>query len=91
MCYGACDSGQRCVFAAAFSLLMGWLLWNLLGFGQDEEYDDVAVKKPDPEPDPEDAKTPTIRHPIMPLSRWEHREMIPLAHNFVRTPLRHFG
>ena len=35
---------------------MGWLSWDMLGFGQDEDADDLAVKNPDPEPDPEDAK-----------------------------------
>ena len=28
----------------------------MLGFGQDDDTDDLAVKNPDPEPDPEDAK-----------------------------------
>ena len=47
--------GNAAFFAVAFAMQMGWLSWDMLGFGQDDD-DDVAVKNPDPEPDPEDAK-----------------------------------
>ena len=47
--------GNAAFFAVAFAMQMGWLSWDMLGFGQDEDTDDVAVKTPDPEPDPEDA------------------------------------
>ena len=63
----------------------------MLGFGHDDDADDVAVKNPDPEPDPEDAKTPITRHLIMPLNRLEHREMIPLAHQPVLSALRYLA
>jgi Ca2+-binding RTX toxin-like protein len=46
--------GNAAFFAVAFAMQMGWLSWDMLGFGQDD--DDVAVKNPDPAPDPEDAK-----------------------------------
>ena len=36
---------------------MWWLSWDMLGFGLDDDDDDVAVKNPDRAPDPEDAKT----------------------------------
>jgi hypothetical protein len=48
--------GNAAFFAVAFAMQMGWLSWDMLGFGQDDDDDDVAVKNPDPEPDPEDAK-----------------------------------
>ena len=41
-------------FAVAFAMQIGCISWDMLGFGQND--DDVAVKKPDPEPDPEDVK-----------------------------------
>ena len=47
--------GNAAFFAVAFAMQMGWLSWDMLGFGQDDD-DDVAVKNPDPAPDPEDAK-----------------------------------
>ena len=40
---------------------------------------------------PKTRKTPITRHLIMPLSRWEHREMIPLARQPVRSPVALFG
>ncbi|NDI04839.1 MAG: hypothetical protein EBY58_00950 [Rhodobacteraceae bacterium] len=46
--------GNAAFFAVAFAMQMGCLSWDMLGFGQN--YGDVAVKNPDPEPDPEDAK-----------------------------------
>ena len=46
--------GNAAFFTVAFAMLMGCLSWDMLGFGQN--YGDVAVKNPDPEPDPEDAK-----------------------------------
>ena len=48
--------GNAAFFAVAFVMQMGWLSWEMLGFGQDDDDDDVAVKNPDPAPDPEDAK-----------------------------------
>ena len=48
--------GNAAFFAVAFAMQMGWVSWDMLGFGQDDDADDVAVKNPDPEPDPEDAK-----------------------------------
>ena len=42
-------------FFCGLAMQMGWLSWDMLGFGQDDD-DDVAVKNPDPAPDPEDAK-----------------------------------
>ena len=57
MCYGICNFGQFCVFSVAFAMQMGWLSWDMLGFGQDDDDDDVAVKNPGPVPDPEDAKS----------------------------------
>ena len=48
--------GNAAFFAMAFAMQMGWLSWDMLGFGQDDDTDDLAVKNPDPEPDPEDAK-----------------------------------
>jgi hypothetical protein len=48
--------GNAAFFAVAFAMQMGWLSWDMLGFGQDDDDDDVAVKNPDPELDPEDAK-----------------------------------
>lgn len=48
--------GNAAFFAVAFGMQMGWLSWDMLGFGQDGDDDDVAVKNPDPAPDPEDAK-----------------------------------
>ena len=48
--------GNAAFFAVAFAMQMAWLSWDMLGFGQDDDADDVAVKNPDPEPDPEDAK-----------------------------------
>ena len=53
--------------------------------------DDVAVKNPDPDQIPKTRKTPITRHLIMPLSRWEHREMIPLARQPVRSLLRYLA
>ena len=47
--------GNAAFSAVAFAMQMGWLSWDMLGFGQDDDADDVAVKNPDPEPDPEDA------------------------------------
>ena len=38
---------------------------------------------------PKTRKTPITPHRIMPLNRWEHREMIPLAHQLVRILLRY--
>jgi len=35
--------GNAAFFAVAFELQMGWLSWDMLGFGQDDD-DDVAVK-----------------------------------------------
>ena len=81
--------GNAAFFAVAFAMQMGWLSWDMLGFGQDDDEDDVAVKNPDPEPDPEDSKNTNTPHRIMPLNRWEHREMIPLAHQLVRILLRY--
>ena len=49
--------GNAAFFAVAFAMQMGWLSWDMLGFGQDDDDDDVAVKNPGPEPDPEDAKS----------------------------------
>ena len=46
--------GNAAFFTVAFAMQMGCLSWDMLGFGQN--YGDVAVKNPDPEPDPEDAK-----------------------------------
>jgi len=46
--------GNAAFFTVAFAMKMGCLSWDMLGFGQN--YGDVAVKNPDPEPDPEDAK-----------------------------------
>ena len=43
-------------FAVAFAIQMEWLSWDMLGFGLDDDDDDVAVKNPDQVPDPEDAK-----------------------------------
>ena len=83
--------GNAAFFAVAFAMQMGWLSWDMLGFGQDDDDDDVAVKNPDPELDPEDAKTPITRHLLMPVSRWEHREMIPLARQPVRSSLRYLA
>ena len=71
--------GNAAFFAVAFAMQMGWLSWDMLGFGQDDDTDDVAVKNPDPEPDPKTRKTPITRRLIKPLSRWEHREMIPFT------------
>ena len=48
--------GNAAFFAVAFAMQAGWLSWDMLGFGQDDDEDDVAVKNPDPEPDHEDAK-----------------------------------
>ena len=48
--------GNAAFIAVAFAMQMGWLSWYMLGFGQDDDTDDVAVKNPDPEPDLEDAK-----------------------------------
>jgi len=78
--------GNAAFFTVAFAMQMGCLSWDMLGFGQND--DDVAVKNPGPEPDPQDAKTPITQHLIMHLSRLEHREMIPLARQTVRSPLR---
>ena len=49
--------GNAAFFAVAFAMQMGWLSWDMLGFGQDDDDHDVAVKNPGPEPDPEDAKS----------------------------------
>jgi Ca2+-binding RTX toxin-like protein len=49
--------GNAAFFAVAFAMQMGWLSWDMLGFGQDDDDDDVAVKNPGPEPDSEDAKS----------------------------------
>ena len=46
--------GNAAFFTVAFAMQMGCLSWDMLGFGQN--YGDVAVKNPDPKPDPEDAK-----------------------------------
>ena len=83
--------GNAAFFAVAFAMQMGWLSWDMLGFGQDDDDDDVAVKNPDPAPDPEDAKNTNYTHLIMHLSRWEHREMIPLARQPVRSLLRYLA
>ena len=68
--------GNAAFFAVAFAMQMGWLSWDMLGFGQDDD-DDVAVKNPDPDQIPKTRKTPITPRLIMPLSRWEHQEMIP--------------
>lgn len=41
--------GNAAFFAVAFAMQMGWLSLDMLGFGQDDDDDDVAVKNPDPE------------------------------------------
>ena len=46
--------GNAAFFTVSFAMQMGCLSWDMLGFGQN--YGDVAVKNPDPKPDPEDAK-----------------------------------
>ena len=83
--------GNAAFFAVAFAMQMGWMSWDMLGFGQDDDNDDVAVKNLGPEPIQKMRKAPITRHLIMPLSRWEHREMIPLARHLVRSPLRYLG
>ena len=47
--------GNAAFFAVAFAMQMGWLSWDMLGFGQNDD-DDVAVKNTYLAPDPEDAK-----------------------------------
>ena len=83
--------GNAAFFAVAFAMQMGWLSWDMLGFGQDDDADDVAVKNPDPEPIPKTRRTPITRRLIMPLSRWEHLEMIPLSRQPVRLLLRYLA
>ena len=46
--------GNAAFFAVAFAMQIGCMSSDMLGFGEND--DDVAVKKPDPEPDPEDVK-----------------------------------
>lgn len=41
--------GNAAFFAVAFAMQMGWFSLDMLGFGQDDDDDDVAVKNPDPE------------------------------------------
>lgn len=41
--------GNATFFAVAFAMQMGWFSLDMLGFGQDDDDDDVAVKNPDPE------------------------------------------
>ena len=36
--------GNAAFFAVAFAMQMGWLSWDMLGFGQDDDDDDVASK-----------------------------------------------
>ena len=47
--------GNAAFFAVAFAMQMGWLSWDMLWFGQNDD-DDVAVKNTYLVPDPEDAK-----------------------------------
>ena len=68
--------GNAAFFAVAFELQMGWLSWDMLGFGQDDA-DDVSVETLIQSQIPKTRKTPITRRLIMPLSRWEHQEMIP--------------
>ena len=83
--------GNAAFFAVAFAMQMGWLSWDMLGFGQDDDTDDVAVKTLIHSQIPKTRKTPITRRRIMPLSRWEHREMIPLARQPVRILLRYLA
>ena len=83
--------GNAAFFAVAFAMQMGWLSWDMLGFGQDDDTDDVAVKTLIQSQITKTRKTPITRRLIMPLSRWEHREMIPLARQPVRSPLRYLA
>ena len=83
--------GNAAFFAVAFAIQMGWLSWDMFGFGLDDDDDDVAVKNPDQAPGPEDAKTPITPHLTMRLNRWEHRELLPLARQPVRSPLRYLA
>ena len=46
--------GNAAFFAVAFAMQIGCMSWDMLGFGHND--DDIAIKKPDSEPDPEDAK-----------------------------------
>lgn len=81
--------GNAAFFAVAFAMRMGWLSWDMLGFGQDDDMDDVAVKILIQSQIPKMRTTPITRRLIMPLSRWEHREMIPLAGQPVQILLRY--
>ena len=83
--------GNAAFFAMAFAMQMGWLSWDMLGFGQDDDADDVDVKNLIQNLFPKTQKTPITRHLITPLNRLEHREMIPLAHQPVRSPLRYLA
>ena len=78
--------GNAAFFAVAFAMQMGWLSWDMLGFGQND--DDVAVKNPDPEPDPEDAKNTNYTASDYASEQVGTSEMIPLARQPVRSPLR---
>ena len=83
--------GNAAFFALAFAMPMGWFSWDMLGFGQDDDTDDVAVKTLIQCQIPKTRKTPITRRLIMHLSRWEHREMIPLAGQPVRSLLRYLA
>ena len=83
--------GNAAFFAVAFAMQMGWLSWDMLGFGQDDDEDDIAVETLIQNQIPKTRKTPITPHRIMPLNRWEHREMIPLAHQLVRILLRYLA
>ena len=83
--------GNAAFFAVAFAMQRGWLSWDMLGFGQDDDTDDVAVKTLIQSQIPKTRKTPITPHLIMHLSRWEHLEMIPLAHQPVPILLRYLA
>ena len=81
--------GNAAFFAVAFAMQMGWLSWDMLGFGQDDDEDDVAVKNPDPEPDPEDAKNTNYTASDYASEQVGTSGKIPLAHQLVRILLRY--
>ena len=81
--------GNAAFFAVAFAMQIGCMAWDMLGFGQND--DDIAVKNLIQNQIPKTRKTPITPHLIMPLSRWEHPEMIPLARQPVRILLRYLA
>ena len=83
--------GNAAFFAVAFAMQMGWLSWDMLGFGQDDDMMTLLSKTLIQSQIPKTRKTPITRRLIMPLSRWEHREMIPLARQPVRSLLRYLA